>query len=368
MKTAAKTYAESGVDYQAMDPVKILAQKKARATAGNLKSFGMQEIAASRGESAYVWEEPDSYRALVIEGLGTKNMVADAISGWAKKTYYDAVAQDTVAMVVNDLIVVGALPQVVNAYFGVGDSSWFDDKVRATDLINGWESACNLAGAAWGGGETPTLKGVIAPDTIELAGSSVGIINPKSKLVLGDKLAPGDAIVLIASSGIHANGLTLARSIADNLPDGFATKLSDGRTYGEALLTPTPIYVPLVRELQAQDIDVHYMVNITGHGWRKIMRATKDLSYVIREVPQPQPEFGFIQKQTGTSDEEMYGNFNMGAGFAVYVPKDQADAVVVAAKNVGLEAWAAGEVQKGPKQVVIEPKNITFKGESLGVR
>ena len=126
----AKTYSQAGVDYSTMDPIKVLAQKRAQATAPNLQSFNFQEITASRGESAYVWEENDSYRALVIEGLGTKNLVADAMRATTGKTYYDQIAQDTIAMVVNDLIVVGALPQVVNAYFAIGDSQWMADQRR----------------------------------------------------------------------------------------------------------------------------------------------------------------------------------------------------------------------------------------------
>ena len=175
--TNKQSYAQSGVDYSAMDPIKVLAQMSAQKTASNLNSFNAKEVGASRGESAYVWEEADAYRALVIEGLGTKNLVADAMRAITGKTYYDSLAQDTIAMIVNDLIVVGALPQVVNAYFAIGDSNWMRDQQRAADLINGWAAACQEIGAAWGGGETPTLKGVIEPDAIHLGGSAIGIIN-----------------------------------------------------------------------------------------------------------------------------------------------------------------------------------------------
>lgn len=366
--TKKDIYAKAGVDYGAMDPIKVLAQKQAKGTAGNLKSFGAAEVGASRGESAYVWEEGDVYRTLVIEGLGTKNLVADATRSLTGKTHYDQIAQDAVAMIINDLIVVGALPQVINAYFAVGDSTWLSDEQRAGDLIRGWATACDMSGAAWGGGETPTLKGVIEPETIDIGGSAVGIIDPKERLVLGDKLAPGDAVVLIASSGIHSNGLTMARKVADGLPEGYGARLSDGRLYGEALLTPTPIYVPLMREMYKRDIPVHYMVNITGHGWRKLMRATKELTYIIHDIPEVQPEFRFIQKHGDVSETDMYGNFNMGAGFAVYVPAEQAQAVVESAETAGFKALVAGEVTEGPKQVIIEPKNITFTGGSLGVR
>ncbi len=362
-------YGATGVDYGILDRLKREAQIQAKETAENLNRFGMQEIAASRGESAYVWEEADSYRAFVIEGLGTKNRAADGTRKITGKTYYDNLAQDTVAMIVNDLIVVGADPQVVNAYFAVGSSDWFSDEQRSLDLVRGWKQACDMAGATWGGGETPTLKHIIEPDTIDLAGSAIGIVKPKERLTLGEKLTPGDAIVLVESSGIHANGLTLARAIAEELPQGYATQLPDGSLYGEALLTPTHIYANLVRDLFEQGIDIHYMVNITGHGWRKLMRAEKELSYVIEQVPLPHSVFHFIQEQSGNSDEEMYGNFNMGAGFALFVPEAQAALITQLAKQQhNLDALHAGVVKEGARQVIINPENITFARQTLEVR
>lgn len=364
----SKTYAQTGVDYSAMDPIKVLAQKNAAGTAANLQAFGAKEMAASRGESAYVWEEGDAYRSLVMEGLGTKNLIADAVRTFSGKTHYDAIAKDTVAMIVNDLIVVGALPQVVNAYFALGDSNWVKDEERSRDLINGWAAACNEIGAVWGGGETPTLKNIIEPKAIDLGGSAVGIINPKERLVLGDKLAAGDAVVLVESSGIHANGITFVRSLAGKNPDIYKQKLSNGKTFGEALLTPTHLYVQLVKGILEAGLDVHYMVNITGHGWRKLMRAAKTFSYIMDVVPEPQAEFVFMQEQSGVDDAEMYGNFNMGAGFAVYVSAHEAEKVVALAAKQKLQAWVAGKVEDGPKQVVIKPKNITFAEDTLGVR
>lgn len=368
MSSGAPTYAQTGVDYSAMDPVKVLAQKSAQATASNLGAFGAQEVGASRGESAYVWEEGDAYRALVVEGLGTKNLVADAMRKVTGKTYYDALAQDTVAMIVNDLIVVGALPQVVNAYFALGDGAWMNDRERASDLVSGWAAACNAIGAAWGGGETPALKGIINPETIDLGGSAIGIINPKENLVLGDKLAEGDKIILIGSSGIHANGISFVRHLYEKNPALYEVKLSDDRLFGEAILTPTHLYVSLVRDILDAGVVPHYMVNVTGHGWRKLMRANASFSYELTEILEPQPEFLYMQHEAGVDDTEMYGNFNMGVGFAVYVAAADAEAVLTAAQKNGMKAIIGGEVKRGEKQVVIKPKNITFKGETLEVR
>jgi phosphoribosylformylglycinamidine cyclo-ligase len=368
MNKSKITYSQTGVNYQAMDPVKILAQMRAKETAENLNRFGIQEIGESRGESAYVWEEQDAYKAFVIEGLGTKNLIADAVRKFTGKTHYEAIAQDTVAMIVNDLIIVGADPQVVNAYFAVGKSEWFQDEQRSKDLVEGWAKACNMAGAVWGGGETPTLKDIISPETIDLGGAAIGIIKPKERLTLGEKLQNGDAIILIESSGIHANGTTLARTIASQLPDGYKTPLSDGKTFGESLLKPTHIYAKLVGSIFSEGVDIHYMVNITGHGWRKLMRAKKDFSYVIDNAPEPQPLFNFLQEHSGNDDTEMYGNFNMGAGFAIFANTKDAEKIVSIAEKNNLKAWKAGVVETGERQVVIKSKNIIFKGESLQVR
>lgn len=362
------SYSSTGVDYSVMDPLKKLAQEVGKQTSDNLLSFGAKEIATSRGETAYVWEEEKSYRAFVIEGLGTKNLVADEMNKLTGKTYYDQIAQDTVAAIVNDIITVGAMPQVINAYFGSGGPDWFSDSNRSNALVQGWAKACELSGATWGGGETPGLTGIINPETLDLVGACIGIIKPKNRLTLGDKLQKGDAILLIESSGIHANGLSLARAIAHKLPKGYATKLSDGTMYGETLLIPAHIYVSPVKEMFDAKIDIHYMVNITGHGWRKLMRLDRQFTYLITQIPTILPIFDFIQKQGGSTDTDMFATFNMGAGFAVYLPAAQTEKAQTILAKHNLKSWNAGVVQNGPKQVVIRPKNITFEAQTLGIR
>jgi phosphoribosylformylglycinamidine cyclo-ligase len=367
-KPAKLSYTDSGVDYGSLDPVKVLAQRAGGSTAGALGRFGLSEVGASRGESAYVWEEPDAYRAFVIEGLGTKSLVGDAMRRVTGRTYYDALARDTVAMIVNDVIVVGAEPQVVTAYWAVGASAWFDDRERAADLVRGWTDACVEAGATWGGGETPALAGVIAPDTIDLGGACVGVVKPKSRLVLGDRLEAGDAIVLLASSGIHANGLTLARALAERLPEGYATDLGDGTTYGEALLAPTVLYPRVVRAIFEAGVDVHYLANLTGHGWRKLMRARRELRYVMQTLPPVPPLFRFMMERGGIDAAEAYATWNMGAGFAVYVPEAEAARVLEACATHGVVAWIAGRVENGSREVAIRPMHVRYEGQALDLR
>jgi phosphoribosylformylglycinamidine cyclo-ligase len=365
------TERDSGaVNYSELDPFKIAAQRAAAATSGNLLNSGATEVFGTRGESAYVWEEAERYRAIVTEGLGTKNLVADAMRKITGRSHYDTIAQDTVAMIVNDLITCGALPEVVTAHFSVAESDWFNDVERANDLVNGWAYACDLARATWGPGETPALSGILQPGVIELSGSAVGSIYSKERLISTDKITEGDSIILLSSSGIHANGLTDARQVAANMPEGYSTLLADGRMYGEALLEPTPVYVESLIQLFDAGVFPHYAVNMTGHGWRKLMRANRNFSYVIDRLPKPQPEFEVIQEVSGKSDKKMYDTFNMGAGFAYFVAPEQADFAVEQIENAGFKAMIAGEVQSGPRQVILRlrPKDIVFEGDSLNIR
>jgi phosphoribosylformylglycinamidine cyclo-ligase len=372
------TYAGIGVDYDAMDPFKRMCQIAGRETAGNIERLNngeFREFEPSRGESAYLIEAAKSYFAHVEEGLGTKNLVADAMYRLTGKSYYDQIAQDAVAMIVNDMITVGALPLSVAMHLAVGSSEWFDDKEKIKDLIEGWKNACNMARCIWGCGETPTLRDIVMPGTAVISGSASGIVKPKERLIDPKNIRSGDAIMLVESSGVHANGLTMCRKIADKLPQGYLTKLPDGRTYGETLLDATFIYVRLIEECLSRGIDIHYVVNITGHGWRKLMRAPQSFAYVIEQLPRPLHIFDFIQEHGPVDDREAYGNLNMGAGLAIYVPDTQAPAVSAAAKSLSRPdspqpfAYQAGFIEESEeKKVVIRPVNIEFKGSSLRVR
>jgi len=363
------TYAGAGVDYGSLDPFKRKAQVAGRSTAGVLQRLGVTEVEMSRGESAYLLETADAFLAHVEEGLGTKNLVADEMYRLAGgRSYYDQIAQDAVAMIVNDMITLGALPLAVAMHLAAGSSDWFKDERRAEDLVNGWKRACELARCAWGGGETPTLAGVVEPQTVVLAGSAIGMIKPKGRLISAN-IQAGDAIILMESSGIHANGLTLARKIAERASGGYLALLSDGRTFGESLLDPTHIYVGLIEDCLDRGVEIHYAVNITGHGWRKLMRAPGAFAYVVETVPSPQAVFRFMQAEGHLDDREAYGNFNMGAGFAVYVPEKDVSAVLDAAKAFPFKVFRAGYVDRSDsRKVVIAPQGLEYAADTLGVR
>jgi phosphoribosylformylglycinamidine cyclo-ligase len=365
---APLTYEQSGVRYDLIDPLKISAQRAAASTGTQLGLHGFSEIVASRGESAYVIDVGPFLLASIVECLGSKALVADEMQRLTGKSSYDRIAQDTIAMAVNDLITVGATPLVVQAYWAAGGSDWFADAGRAQALVRGWKQACDACGVAWGGGETPALAGIVEPGRIDLAASCTGIVNPKSRLSLGERLAPGDAIVLLASSGIHANGLSLARKLVERLPQGYLTEVSPGQCYGDALLAPTTLYSPVTEALHHTGIALHYAANITGHGWRKLLRHPAALTYRIETLPPVPPVLDFIRHHAGLGDDEAYGTLNMGAGFALFVADHDADRVVEIAARQGVAALKAGRVEAGPKQLLIGPLGLHFAGEALALR
>ncbi|HWY79603.1 MAG TPA: AIR synthase related protein, partial [Candidatus Sulfotelmatobacter sp.] len=321
MKKQKISYQESGVDYDSLDPAKTLAQKAGKQTAKHLTNYGFSEISDTRGESAFVWKQKNTYMASVTESLGTKNLIADAMREITNKTYYENIGYDTVASALNDLASVGAKPLTVFAFWAVGKSSWFDDIERTTDLVNGWKQACDDAQATWGGGESPSYNNIVNPETIALGSSVVGIIKSKKRLLLDKNVQVGDRILLLKSSGINANGISLSRAVAKKLPKGYATELPNGKLYGEEILTKTHIYASLIKELFDAGITIHYISNITGHGLRKVMRGRGTFTYILEKIFDPQEIFLFIQKYTGLSDYEMYETYNMGQDYVLFLPK-----------------------------------------------
>lgn len=368
VSSAALSYEQAGVNYELIDPLKVRAQRAAAATAVQLSAHGFSELKASRGESAYVVDVGPFYLASIVECLGSKALVADEMAALTGKSYYQGIAQDTIAMAVNDLITVGATPLVVQAYWAAGGSDWFGDADRADALVAGWQRACEACGVAWGGGETPALAGIVEAGRIDLAASCTGLVNPKQRLSLGDRLGAGDAIVLLDSSGIHANGLSLARKLVERLPQGYLTPVLPGLAYGDALLAPTCLYAPVTEALWRVGITPHYCANITGHGWRKLLRHPGPFSYRLHCVPDVPPVLAFIQRHAQLDDREAYSTLNMGAGFALFVAAADAQRTVEVARQHGIGARVAGSVNAGPKELLIEPLGLRFADTDLRLR
>lgn len=367
--TSGLNYQQSGVDYDVLDAFKRACQQAAGTTRGLLHAHGMSEPDGVRGESAYLVETPAEYLAHVEEGLGTKNLVADAMQAATGRCFYHAIGVDTVATIVNDLITCGALPVSVAMHAAVGTADWFRDAPRAEALAAGFADACRQAGAVWGGGETPALSGLVLPEAIVLAGSAIGRIAPKALRIAGNVDA-GDAIIFLASSGVQTNGLTLCRQLAGRLPDGYRTLMRDGRMYGEALLDPSVIYVAFVAACQRAGVPLHYVAHVTGHGWRKLMRLDRPFVHRIDVVRPPLPVFQFIMEHGPVSQAEAYATFNMGVGFAAWVPAAEAERCVTLARDAGYDAWVAGQVVRdGDRKAVDVPSlALSFGAESLQLR
>lgn len=385
-------YSDSGVNYDLMDPFKIACQRAAITTAGNIKRFAeyglyVEEITESRGESAYEIEiislNSRALRlAIVEEGLGTKNIIADQMRELQQKinladtvkqilgkSFYKGIGIDNAAMILNDLATRGASPLSFMLHVAAYPSSWFADEERANDIADGTVEACNQSRCSWGGGESPALRDIINPGYSLLSGSAIGLEFSMRGFLSERNLEPGDQIILALSSGLHANGITLTRtSLLEKLPKGYETHLSNGQTYGEVILTPTILYPRLVDGLLDKGIPLHYATHISGHGWRKLMRAQKEFTYVIDKIPEPQPIFQYIKDLSGMDNEQIYGDYNMGAGFALFVKNGLAQTTVDLANQLGYETLHAGYVETGPRRVVINPVGVEFKGDTLQIR
>jgi phosphoribosylformylglycinamidine cyclo-ligase len=365
MTDASASYRAAGVDYEALDAGKRQAIAEALSTSPLLAARGARALDASRGEPAFVFELAGRSLGFVVEGLGTKSLVARQVFERQGVNRFADVGYDAVAAIVNDLICVGALPLVVNAYFATGSSDWYRERERAAALLEGWRRACSDAGCTWGGGESPTLPGLLSQDDIELAGAAVGAVPVGGSPIHGEALGAGNEIVLLASSGLHANGASLARLVADRLSSGYETTLPNGATLGEALLKPSLIYVGLVAEILRADLGVSYMSHISGHGLLKLMRSPKPLTYRIQTLPDVPPVLSFLAAEAGLDAHTAYATFNMGSGYAIYCAAGCGEEIARIATGLGLVAVLAGRVEEGPRQVILEPVGVRYGGQEL---
>ncbi len=247
--------------------------------------------------------------AITTDGVGTKIIVAEKLGK------FDTIGIDCVAMNVNDLIAIGAEPIAMVDYIATFKP---DEKVMA-EIAKGLERGCEMADITLVGGETATL-----PDLIkgwDLVGTAVGVVD-KDRIITGENIKPGDVIFGIPSSGIHSNGLTLARKVIESAGYSYTDEFEDGRSIGEELLTPTRIYVRDVLEI-VRNYEVHGMAHITGGGLLNLKRL-KNVRFVIDKPLKPHRIFKFIQELGNVDDVEMFRTFNMGMGFAIVMPKDEA--------------------------------------------
>jgi phosphoribosylformylglycinamidine cyclo-ligase len=355
---AGRTYAEAGVDYRKIEPFKRAMIEVARGTVQLPNRRGVvvdaSVLHSHGGVYGYEGGKPHLW-CKTIEGLGNKNWIAEWMYrfGGTGRTYYDAIGFDTAMMAVNDCIAQGALPVIFEDLIDAGDSEWFHDARRAGDLATGFRQACEAAGMALVAGESAALRYLVkATPPVDsapaLACAVTGIVAPRDRLVTGARLAVGDRIVGIASSGLHANGASLAIRIGLGLPDAFLAKLPSGRTLGEALLDPTVCYVGLVEALLDAEVDIHALLPGTGSGVAKLAFDDRPCSYRVHSWPEVPEVFRFLA-ETGLSPEDCVTTFNWGVGYFVFVPAGDAERTVDLARAAGYTALELGRVEEGER-------------------
>ena len=366
--TEKSAYAKSGVDYSKLEPFKMamIETGKRTITFPNKRNVYVNAevmhahgaVFEYRGSESHLWVKTQ-------EGLGNKNWIAEWMYAKVGKSYYDAIAIDTALMAVNDCIAQGALPVVFTDHIDAGDSEWFADDVRNRDLAEGFYEVCKESGMALPAGESAPLKYLIKAEppvrsAPSLSGSVTGIVAPASRLITGRKLAPGDAIIGVTSSGLHANGVSLVIQKALELPEQFLTKLPNGKTLGEEALIPTRNYVGLVEALLDAQVDIHALLPGTGDGVGKIAFDKRPATYRITDWPEVPALFRYFHEIIGVELRDCLKTFNWGVGYYVFVSSGDVDKVLSVGKWAGYELLRVGQVEEGKRQVIFEPENLTL--------
>ncbi|UCE91966.1 MAG: phosphoribosylformylglycinamidine cyclo-ligase [Methanobacteriota archaeon] len=280
---------------------------------------------------------------LCTDGVGTKLIVANQMKKW------DTVGVDCIAMNVNDTICLGAEPIAFVDYLAMDRPN----EDITSQIGVGLEKGAKMANVTIVGGEIAILPEIVTG--FDLAGTCLGLVD-KSRIVTGEAIRPGDVLVGLPSTGIHSNGLTLARKIIEESGLSMASEVEGlSRDIGSELLEPTAIYVEEVVKLVA-DHDVRGMANITGGGLRNLLRLSRSVGFEVTEPMPTNPIFAVLQELGGVTDHEMYQTFNMGMGFSLVVSEDEGDDVV---KAVGAGARIVGRAVEG-RGVRVPPLDLEY--------
>ncbi len=343
---ATDAYKAAGVNVEA-------GYESVRLIKDDVKRTAIEGVLGGIGGFGGLFEIGKGYENPVLvsgtDGVGTKLRIAFLMDK------HDTIGQDCVAMCVNDVACSGAKPIFFLDYLAVGKN--VPEKVAS--IVKGVADGCVLAGCALVGGETAEMPGFYPVDEYDLAGFSVGVVE-KSKITDGDKAKAGDKLIGIASSGIHSNGYSLVRKLFDLNGENAKANLNEysdklGMKVGEALLTPTRIYVkPLLKLID--EVGINTVSHITGGGFiENVPRMLRDgLKAVIHKGTwDVLPIFDVLQEKGNIPEMDMYNTFNMGIGMIVAVDADKADAAVKCLEEAGEKAYIIGELAEGEKGVEI---------------
>ena len=300
--------------------------------------------------------------AISTDSVGTKVLVAEMMRK------YDTLGIDCIAMNANDVLCVGAEPIAMVDYVAVQEAR--ADVLE--QLGRGLYEGARQANINIPGGELAQLREVVAGyrpgEGLDLVGTCVGTV-ALDRLIVGRDMQPGEVVVGLASSGVHSNGLTLARRALFDAggyrPEQHVDEF--GRSAGEELLEPTRIYVRPVRQMIEERLPVRGLYHITGDGLLNLTRGERPLGFEIEWLPEPQPVFHLIARCGGVEPAEMYRVFNMGVGFCVVAPEPAVERVQAIAREHGIDSWALGKVvQDDRKRVWLRPVNLVGEGEEFG--
>ena len=326
MEREGWTYAKAGVDIE----------RKSKAISSlvdhlRYRRQGKGRVIDIKGQFTALIDFEGWVLTLCTDGVGTKLLIAEALDKW------DTVGIDCMAMNVNDTICVGAEPMAFVDYIAIDRP---DERVTS-DIGIGLEKAAEMANVDIVGGEIAVLPEIVKG--VDLSGSALGFLT-KERLVTGADVKVGDAIIGLRSSGVHSNGLTLARKVLEGANVGLEQRFDRlGGSIGLELLRPTTIYVRDVMRM-LEKVKPTGMVDITGGGLKNFVRLKKNVMFCIDDPIRPQPIFEMMQELGGVSDAEMYRTFNMGMGFAIVLRQaDVADAL----RALGDDAKVVGQVTDG---------------------
>ena len=331
------TYSKAGVniDKKSSSIGSLVSELKYRRT-------GFGQMVQKPGLFASLIDFGDRYVTLATDGVGTKLLIAEELGIW------DTIGIDCIAMNVNDTICVNAQPISFVDYIAIDKP----DDALTQQVGIGLNKGAELSDMEIVGGEIAVLPEMV--NGLDLSGTCLGTVD-KDKIITGETCEKGDLIVALQASGLHSNGLTLARKVveANNI------KLTDSvpgltQSIGKELLTPTQIYVKQVLGITDKHT-VHGLVDITGGGLRNILRMRKGLKYTIDDPIKPNPIFGVLQELGGISDQEIYQTFNMGMGFTIIAPEEDAEAIARENPN----AKVVGRVEEG-NGVYFAPQKLTY--------
>jgi phosphoribosylformylglycinamidine cyclo-ligase len=329
------TYAKSGVDISKVKKLhKSMAESLKETFSSRDGKFG--KVLTEIGHYAGLIDIGDKALALHVDGVGTKVLIAQVLNK------YDTIGIDCVSMCVNDIICVGAEPVALVDYIAVEEPN---EKI-INEIIKGLVDGAKQSNTAIVSGETAVMKDVITGikgKGFDLAAMCVGVVD-KNKIITGEMMMPGDVVIGLESSGIHSNGLTLARKV---LP----------KKYYKELLRPAMIYVKPILEI-IKNCEVHGLANITGGAFSKLMRIGEkaDVGFLLDNMPELLKIFKIIQKLGKISDREMYRTFNCGVGFCIITPEHEYEKITQICKKYGIKIRKIGKI--------VKEKNVKIKTSS----